>query len=181
MARTLRPTAGQRRGDYSESRRPRADDTSAADACDNLRVSPATPGRIVSTNNSSTRLTTHRYLRLAILCVSGCGPRSSQNAKRYFTLAPGRSSGLTISIETMPKASASVAPTGVFKSAIASTCLSGSHKVMVVPSVLVRRQRMSDIAMPCFDLGEWLQRNRGGGTIEVGAPASGIRRALPMP
>ena len=108
-------------------------------------------------------------------------PAVVKNSTRYFTLAPGRPSGLRISIETMPNASASVAPTGVFKSAIASTYLSGSHKVMVVPSVFVRRQRMSDIVMPCFDVGEWLQRNRGGGTIEVGAPASGIRRALPMP
>jgi hypothetical protein len=59
--------------------------------------------------------------------------------------------------------------------------LSGSHKVTVVPSVFVMRQRMSDIVVPCMDVGESLQRNRGGGTIEVGAPASGIKRALPIP
>jgi hypothetical protein len=49
---------------------------------------------------------------------------------------------------------------------------------MVVPSVFEMRQRMSDIVVPCFDVGEWLQRNRGGGTTEVGAPASGIRRGV---
>jgi len=38
-------------------------------------------------------------------------------------------------------------------------------------------QQWTDLDAPIASL----QEDRGGGTIEVGAPASGIRRALPMP